>query len=219
MAIFLARGGRSFTTCPPMRTSPEVWVSSPAIIRSRGVFPQPAGPRKTRNSPSLTDRSTPSTAFTSPKCFLMFLVSTVAMDDLSSPVRMVAKRQQGMDRAQGSVASQLDNHLRRRGTLACPGGRVGECPPLCRSIIATGGSPASDHFSLFPFVPDALARGFRLLERLLGGFRADGRLGEHRVQNPRAEDLADRRVRVSRVPDVRRPVQHVRENRVLVGRV
>src|SRR3990172_3390499 len=79
MAILRARGGRSFTTWPPMRISPEVGSSSPAIIRRRVVFPQPDGPSRTRNSPSSVERSTPLTALTSPKNFLTFLVSTVAI--------------------------------------------------------------------------------------------------------------------------------------------
>src|SRR3990172_8929735 len=79
MAIFLARGGKSLTTWPPMRISPAVGSSSPAIIRRRVVFPHPDGPSRTRNSPSSVERSTPLTASTSPKCFVMFLVSTVAM--------------------------------------------------------------------------------------------------------------------------------------------
>src|SRR3989338_8517682 len=79
MAIFLARGGISFTTSPAISTSPEVGFSRPAIIRSRVVFPHPEDPRRTRNSPSLVDRSTPFPACTLPKLFRIFLVSTVAI--------------------------------------------------------------------------------------------------------------------------------------------
>src|SRR5207247_11272386 len=61
-----------------MRIVPEVGSSSPAIIRSSVVLPQPDGPRRTRNSPSWAARSTPSTARTSPKCLLTARVSTVA---------------------------------------------------------------------------------------------------------------------------------------------
>ena len=41
MAIRRDRGGRPLTTSPPMRTSPSVGCSSPAIIRSSVVLPQP----------------------------------------------------------------------------------------------------------------------------------------------------------------------------------
>src|SRR5215813_6644383 len=58
--------------------SPEVCFSRPAIIRSKVVFPQPLGPSRTRYSPSLVARSTPSTAIESPKRFLTSRVSTIA---------------------------------------------------------------------------------------------------------------------------------------------
>src|SRR5678815_2073798 len=79
MAIFRARGGRSLTTRPPIRMSPEVWVSSPAIILSSVVLPHPDGPRRTRNSPSLIVRSTPSTAVWPVNSLRSALVSTVAI--------------------------------------------------------------------------------------------------------------------------------------------
>src|SRR5512132_349233 len=66
MAILRARGGRSLTTWPPIRTSPSLGASSPAMVRSRVVLPQPEGPRRTRYSPSSVARSTPSTAWTRP---------------------------------------------------------------------------------------------------------------------------------------------------------
>src|SRR6266852_5671767 len=82
MAIRRSRGLRSLTTLPPMRISPEVGSSSPAIIRSRVVLPDPEGPRRTRNSPSLVSRSTLTTAPTFPrlKTLVSFRVSTTAMN-------------------------------------------------------------------------------------------------------------------------------------------
>src|SRR5215470_16059491 len=79
MAIFLARGGSSLTSFPPIRMSPEVCVSSPAIILSSVVLPQPDGPRSTRNSPSLMLRSTPSTAVWPVNSLRSTFVSTVAI--------------------------------------------------------------------------------------------------------------------------------------------
>src|ERR687897_3714926 len=66
MAILRARGGRSLTTCPSMKTSPSLGCSSPAMVRSRVVLPHPEGPRRTRYSPSSVARSMPSTAWTRP---------------------------------------------------------------------------------------------------------------------------------------------------------
>src|ERR1700759_2356321 len=79
MAIFRTRGGSSLTTFPPIRMSPEVWVSSRAIILSSVVLPHPDGPRRTRNSPSLMARSTPSTAVWPVNSLRSALVSTVAI--------------------------------------------------------------------------------------------------------------------------------------------
>src|SRR2546422_9475306 len=74
-----ALGGTSPSTrSPPMSISPDVGRSSPAIIRSSVVFPEPEEPSRTRNSPSRIERSTPSTAWRSPKCFLKFWISTPA---------------------------------------------------------------------------------------------------------------------------------------------
>ena len=41
-------GGTSLTTSPPMRISPPVISSSPAIMRSSVDLPQPEGPTSTR---------------------------------------------------------------------------------------------------------------------------------------------------------------------------
>src|SRR3989454_4863690 len=79
MAIPRARGGTSPSTrWSPMCISPDVGRSSPAIMRSRVVFPEPEEPSRTRNSPSRIDRSTPSTAWRSPKCFLRLRISMPA---------------------------------------------------------------------------------------------------------------------------------------------
>src|SRR5262249_44374690 len=51
---------------PPIRTSPDVAGSRPAVIFSTVVFPDPDGPTSTRNSPSAIRRSSPSTATAPP---------------------------------------------------------------------------------------------------------------------------------------------------------
>src|SRR5215831_2366991 len=81
MAMRRSRGVRSFTTRPPIRISPAVGVSRPAIIRKSVVFPEPEGPRKTRNSPSRVSKSTLLTAPSSPslKTLVRFRVSTTAI--------------------------------------------------------------------------------------------------------------------------------------------
>ena len=48
--------GRTATIWPSIRSSPEVMSSRPAIIRSAVDLPQPDGPTRIMNSPSLTSR-------------------------------------------------------------------------------------------------------------------------------------------------------------------
>src|SRR2546430_1585402 len=115
-----------------MCISPDVGRSSPAIMRSRVVFPEPEEPSRTRNSPSRIDRSTPSTAWRSPKCFLRRRISmpaTVgALAPGLAPVGRGVRRLRQVHRRDVNDAIRVLGHLevldhRRRGT----GG--GACPP------------------------------------------------------------------------------------------
>ena len=56
MAMRRSAGASSLTSRPPMESSPAPIVSSPAMMRSNVVLPQPEGPTKTQNSPSFTSR-------------------------------------------------------------------------------------------------------------------------------------------------------------------
>src|SRR2546421_2866978 len=55
-------GGTSVTSSPPISTSPSLTSSSPAIMRSVVLLPQPEGPTSTTNSLSAISRSMPRTA-------------------------------------------------------------------------------------------------------------------------------------------------------------
>ncbi|MNU09735.1 hypothetical protein D3C72_2564800 [compost metagenome] len=59
MAILRSRGVMELTTVPPMRISPSVISSSPAIMRSRVDLPQPEGPTSAMNSPSVISSEMP----------------------------------------------------------------------------------------------------------------------------------------------------------------
>ena len=52
MAMSRSRGAFSLTRSPPMRNSPELISSSPAIMLSVVDFPHPDGPTRMTNSPS-----------------------------------------------------------------------------------------------------------------------------------------------------------------------
>src|SRR5258708_537908 len=72
-------GATLFTTRLPMRTSPPEISSSPAIIRSRVLLPQPEGPTRTQNSPSAIETSTPCTTSVEPNDLRTALRVTTAM--------------------------------------------------------------------------------------------------------------------------------------------
>src|SRR3954468_17081278 len=73
-----ARGGSPFTRLPPIRTSPALGCSRPAMVRKSVVLPQPDGPRRKRYSPSSLARLTSSTAGRGlpSKCFVNCRTST-----------------------------------------------------------------------------------------------------------------------------------------------
>src|SRR5882672_5727659 len=81
MAMSRSLGGTSLTTSPPMRISPSVMSSRPAIMRSVVVLPQPDGPTSTTNSLSAMSRSMPRTAGSSSYSFttLRSLSSAIAL--------------------------------------------------------------------------------------------------------------------------------------------
>src|SRR5215211_1412095 len=86
--------------------SPYVGSSSPAIIRSRVVLPQPEGPSRTRNSPSATFRLTSDTAVCSANTLLTRRSSSRAMDDfpLQAACGLAHLRQQLLLRGSDAMA-------------------------------------------------------------------------------------------------------------------
>src|SRR5512143_351996 len=72
-------GGKWLTTRSPMRISPPVMFSRPAIIRSKVDLPQPDGPTSTTNSPSRIEISTPWMTAVAPKAFRTSRIATEAI--------------------------------------------------------------------------------------------------------------------------------------------
>jgi len=62
MAMSRSFGALSFTTLPPIFSSPEVMSSRPAIMLRVVDLPQPDGPTRMTNSPSWMSRLKSSTA-------------------------------------------------------------------------------------------------------------------------------------------------------------
>src|SRR6476661_7189676 len=74
MAMPRLAGGVAETSSPSMTTRPEVESSSPAMTLSKVDLPQPEGPTKTTNSPSVTSRLMPFSTSTGPKAFFTFSI-------------------------------------------------------------------------------------------------------------------------------------------------
>ena len=75
-------GGTLLTTRSPMRISPPVMFSSPAIMRSSVDLPQPDGPTSTTNSPSSMSTDTPWMTAVEPNALRTSRMTTDAMDFL-----------------------------------------------------------------------------------------------------------------------------------------
>src|SRR5262245_42740136 len=79
MATSRSFGGTLLTMRSPMRISPAVMFSSPAIIRSNVDLPHPEGPTRTTNSPSRIEMSTPWITAVAPKAFRTSRIATEAI--------------------------------------------------------------------------------------------------------------------------------------------
>src|ERR671918_1946702 len=174
MATWRARGGRPLTTLPPISTSPAVASSSPAIVRSSVVLPQPEGPSRTRYSPSPVPRSTPSTAATSPwrKCFLSPRTSTASAIRGAVPSRLSAADQ-----------TPLAPFLEDRHDLALGGGDGGfrRLPAARRARHHVRQEESAEHLA-DRRVGRALVADVRApVERVLEHGQLVGRLGAERV--------------------------------------
>ena len=66
MAMSRSLGATALTRRSPIRISPWVTVSSPAIMASSVDFPQPEGPTRTMNSPVFASSSMPLSTSTAP---------------------------------------------------------------------------------------------------------------------------------------------------------
>src|SRR5690348_4754886 len=66
MAMSRSFGATELTSVPPMRISPSLTLSSPAIMARRVDLPQPDGPTRAMNSPVSASRSMPFRTSTAP---------------------------------------------------------------------------------------------------------------------------------------------------------
>src|SRR5712691_10019293 len=108
-------GGTYVTSRSPISTRPPSRTSSPASMRRAVVFPDPDGPTRTMNSPSLMSRSSPSTAggMSLPKTRVADTYFTLATGDLHS--LDCSHRKAADERALGDPADDDDRHRGDRG--------------------------------------------------------------------------------------------------------
>src|SRR2546430_13184024 len=99
MATSRSAGGRGVTSRSPIRTSPSVGSSSPAMHRRAVVLPQPDGPSSTRNSPSRTSSDSscnarlapPSNVFVRPRKVTDAMRSEEHTSELQSQSNLVCR--------------------------------------------------------------------------------------------------------------------------------
>src|SRR6266849_7690494 len=115
MAMSRSLGGTSVTSRSPISTRPLSIGSSPASNRRAVVLPEPDGPTRTMNSPSLMPRSSASTAGVAslPNTRVADTYFTLATGDLQSLDG--SHRQAADERALGDPADDDDRHRGDRG--------------------------------------------------------------------------------------------------------
>src|SRR6059036_2147917 len=114
-------GASWLTTWSPIRSSPAVMSSSPAIIRRAVDFPHPDGPTRITNSPSLTSRFMSLTASKPSANRLLTPSRTISAICVPSLSLHGARRQPGDDAALEEQHEDDDRHGhddRSRGDVA-----------------------------------------------------------------------------------------------------
>src|SRR5579872_4322140 len=97
-----------FTTCPPMRSSPEVMSSRPAIMLSVVDFPQPDGPTRMTNSPSAISRLKSSTA--SPPSGKRFVMCSSVIDAIVVLLCLALDGARGQAGDDAALEEQHEDH-------------------------------------------------------------------------------------------------------------
>src|SRR4051812_37170988 len=138
-----------FIDLPPIRSSPPLISSRPAIMRSRVDLPQPDGPRKTTSSPSLIESDTSRTASTVPNDLAIFMSSTEANSSLPRLEPIHSTQSSGSHlaaRQSGGKSRSRHWQLVRTVVQRCPGlfldsltafGSATTCPEILTSRRAS----------------------------------------------------------------------------------
>src|ERR1035438_5564717 len=119
-----SRGARSLTTRSPISISPLVTDSSPAIMRSAVVLPQPDGPTRQMNSPWATSRLTASSERAALPSY--FLVSSLKVTLDTWPHSFDGTRKDATDEI--TLEGKEDDQRHKDGHY----GASGHYPVVCR---------------------------------------------------------------------------------------
>src|SRR5712691_11008188 len=102
-----ACGGRPDTSAPLKTMWPAVGANNPHMRLTIVLLPEPFGPMRPRISPRATERSTPSTARTPPKCLVRLC--------RSSTVSILTREQQPLEGEQrAGVEQSARAHIHRQ---------------------------------------------------------------------------------------------------------
>src|SRR6188768_1318590 len=101
------------TSSPPRKILPRVGSSRPAIMRSVVVLPQPEGPSRQKNSPSLTVKVESFTATKSAKALCRFSTRISAMSLRPSARELGDDREQGHAEERGHERPGVEDERER----------------------------------------------------------------------------------------------------------
>src|SRR5262245_26282137 len=132
---------------PPWSMLPPLCVSSPAMMRSSVVLPQPDGPRKQTNSPCATARSMSSSAVKLPNCLRMPLSLRKVVTGRGGVAAGLPSGRRGTGSAGPLAFAPLGGEAAagRFGGLTFFSLRVVPLRPLGEDALAVLGGPAEVH--------------------------------------------------------------------------
>src|SRR5947209_16854815 len=144
------------------------------------------------------------------------MAACAGVQNVSRPIERCQEMSQMMPTlalvAATSVAATYQGRCAASGGARVPGGAAA----VIGSLVPRA---SSDQSLAAPLLEDLLDLLVRVVQRLLGGHPARGRVGEHSGEDEGVEHLALGRVRRSRVSDVGGPLQGGTDRLELGGRV
>src|SRR5437667_11382396 len=145
------------------------------------------------------------------------MVACAGVQNVSRPIERCQEMSQMMPTFALVAATSVAATYQGTGAASGAAGAAGVAAPLIALGAVT--RAAGDQSFAAPLLEDLLHLLVRVVQRLPGGHAARRRVGEHGGEDEGVEHLALGRVRRSRVPDVRGPLQGGTDRLELGGRV